>query len=201
MTHHAYVYEGSLGAFEELKASLSPYLAQKFDRFGVDDARELIARAALKPVGQAVFLVAFSSTTSEAQQALLKLLEEPQSGVSFVFLVPYGTLLPTVRSRMMAWEKTDEYTQTSSRPALSFLRAAQKERSDMIAALLKDEEGLRERVRDLLDALEQELSKDMKDVSVREGLQDIAKVRDYLRDRSPSLKMLLEHLALSLPKK
>lgn len=201
MTHHAYVYEGSLGEFDALKASLSPYLAQKFDRFGVDDARELIALAALKPVGEATFLVGFSSTTSEAQQALLKLLEEPQPGVSFLFLVPHGTLLPTVRSRMMVWEKQHDTGKVSRSSALSFLGASAKERSDMIVALLKDEEDVKERVRDLLDGLEQELSKNMQDPVVREGLEDIAKVRDYLRDRSPSLKMLLEHLALSLPKK
>jgi hypothetical protein len=71
----------------------------------------------------------------------------------------------------------------------------------MIAKMLKDEEGVRERVREFLNALEQDLSKEIKDPRVREGLQDIAMARDYVRDRSPALKMLLEHLALCLPKR
>lgn len=197
MTHHAYLYEGSLSSFRALKEELHPYVAQKFDRFSIDDARELIAMAALKLVGEATFLIAFSSTTTEAQQALLKLLEEPQPGASFVFVVPHGILLPTVRSRMMEYVFESQKQNTSE--AKKFLQANGKGRSDMIAALLKDDEGVKERARDLVDALEAELSKGMQDPAVRRGLEDVAKVRDYLRDRSPSLKMLLEHLALSLP--
>ena len=63
----------------------------------------------------------------------------------------------------------------------------------------KDEEGARERVRGFLDGLETILQKDIRSKDIREGLEDIAKVRSYAGDRSPSLKMLLEHLALSLP--
>ena len=63
--------------------------------------------------------------------------------------------------------------------------------------MLKEEEGTKERVRDFVNALEIELVKDIK--KNRQGLQDLAMVRDYVGDRAPSLKMLLEHLALSLP--
>ena len=78
-----------------------------------------------------------------------------------------------------------------------FLKMQSKERSEMIAKMLKEEEGLKERVRDFINALEIELSKDVK--KNKQGLEDIAMVRDYLGDKAPSLKMLLEHLALSLP--
>lgn len=195
--HHAYLYEGSLQDFEDLKDNLQPFVAQKFDRFGVDDARELVAMATLKPAGEALFLVGISSITVEAQQALLKLLEEPQAGVGFAFLVPHGLLLPTVRSRMM--EASFKGQTFANGEARKFLKAQGKARSDMVAALLKDDEGAKERVRDFVNALEVQLSKKIKDPAARESLQDIAKVRDYLRDRSPSLKMLLEHLAVSLP--
>jgi hypothetical protein len=78
-----------------------------------------------------------------------------------------------------------------------------KTRSETITKLLKDEDGLRERVREFLNALEQILyaslakAKDKKEIAV--ALEDIAKVRSYANDRSPSMKMLLEHLALALP--
>ncbi|MEK7068520.1 MAG: hypothetical protein AAB964_01760 [Patescibacteria group bacterium] len=205
MTHHAYVYEGSLQEFGALKEHLHPFVAQTHDRFSIDDARELIARCALKTIGEATFLIALSSITTEAQQALLKLLEEPQRGITFVFLVPHGALLPTVRSRMapFVWQRPATGPLGSSprdrQQVSAFLKASPHTRSDMVAALLKDEEGAKERVRDFVYALEAELAKKIKDPAARAALHDIARVRDYLRDRSPSLKMLLEHLAMSVP--
>lgn len=75
-----------------------------------------------------------------------------------------------------------------------------KERSDFIAKMLKDDEGIKERARDFVNALEVELMRlNLAKREVQRGLEDIATVRDYLGDRAPSLKMLLEHLALSLP--
>lgn len=199
MTHHAYLYEGSMRDFEPLKERLKPFVAQKFERFGIEESRELVAMATLKRAGETVFLIGVSSITTEAQQALLKLLEEPQPGVSFVFLVPHGLLLPTVRSRME--NKAFQGEPLERVVAQRFLGASGKTRSDMIAAMLKDDEGAKERARDFVNALEAELyvRPTRSNTEMREALADIAKVRDYLRDRSPSLKMLLEHLALSIP--
>ena len=71
----------------------------------------------------------------------------------------------------------------------------------MVTKLLKDEENTREHVREFLAGLESVLHKNLtKSAEVRQGLADIARVRSYVGDRSPSLKMLLEHLALSLPR-
>lgn len=205
MDHHAYYIEDSLSRFEEYKHTLKPFWAAKYERFGIDEARELVALAALKNFGQATFFVGFSSISTEAQQALLKLLEEPQEGTVFVLLVPHGSLLPTVRSRTLPYPVTEDsplyYRGESSvsKEAKEFLKLSGKERSDTIAKMLKDEEGLKERVLDFINALEAELAGRMGEANVREALEDIATVRGYLRDRSPSLKMLLEHLALALP--
>ena len=199
MKHHAYYIEGSLSGFEAHKAELKPFWASSFERFGIDESRELIALSSLKNFNEAVFLIGAASITGEAQQALLKLFEEPQAGTTFVLLVPHGALLPTLKSRMLEYPELSTVTENSSRygEARQFLKMGGKERSDFITKLLKDEEGTKERVRDFVNALEIELVKDVK--KNRQGLEDIAMVRDYLGDRSPSLKMLLEHLALSLP--
>ena len=196
MEHHAYYIEGGTALFEHYKHELRPFIAQCYDKFGVNDARELKGRAALKHAGGAVFFIAASSITSEAQQALLKLFEEPQQGVTLVFLLPHGMLLPTLRSRMLEYPKI-QITNDKSQTISKFLIANQKERSDFITKLLKDEDGAKERVRDFVNALEVALAKDVK--KNKQGLADIATVRDYLGDRAPSMKMLLEHLALSLP--
>jgi hypothetical protein len=210
--HHACYIEGSASLFGAYKEALAPYYARQYERFGIDEARELVGIAGLKNYAQPVFLLGVSSITSEAQQALLKLFEEPQQGTMFVLLVPHGVLLPTLRSRMMEYPEklnlADKKILGSpaqgspdyfSQQASVFLKSLGKERGDFITKLLKDDEGTRERVRDFINALEAELYKKVDSADARQALSDIALVRDYLRDRSPSLKMLLEHLALSLP--
>lgn len=201
LTHHAYYIEGPLSQFESYQTLLKPFFARHFERFGIDEARELSAATALKHEGEALYLVGASSITTEAQQALLKLFEEPQPGVVLVLLLPHGLLLPTLRSRCLPFphHPAQGTALSKARLDLAFLRATQKERSAYIAELLKEEEGVKERVRDFIHALERELSKQIGNTAAREGLRDIAMVRGYVGDRSPSLKMLLEHLALALP--
>lgn len=235
--HHAYVYYGSLSHLSALAASARDFFDFKkdndpdvqilsFEKFGIEESRQLKESASMKPVsGRALYIVGVSQITSEAQQALLKLFEEPQEGVTFVLLAPHGSLIATLRSRLLLYPESlqknpvqkvlgsprpaarrqarpDHFDQDFS-AATSFLASPYKTRSTDIAKLLKDEEGVRERVRDFLDGLEVVLykalqkSKDTK--QIREGLEDIAKVRSYANDRSPSMKMLLEHLALALP--
>lgn len=199
MDHHAYLYEGSPTEFDALKDELKPFVARKYERFGIDDARELVALAALRKEGEARYLVAASTITTEAQQALLKLLEEPQPGVVFYLLFPHGSLLPTVKSRLMPYTTVQgvPLDKEAGRQAKAFLKAAGKARSDMVAALLKDDVDVKERVLNFVNALEAEVYRAQP--GAHAALADLARVRDYLRDRSPSNKMLLEHLALSLP--
>lgn len=197
MTHHAYYIEDSAAAYEAYKSALKPFYARQYERFGIDEARELSSLAALKNYADSIFLLGVAAITSEAQQALLKLFEEPQQRTRFVLLVPHGILLPTLKSRMLEYPSKLAPDSPVRTEAKKFLTLPGKERGDRIATLLKD--GERERVRDFLNALEIELAKKIKEPNVREALGDIAMARDYLRDRSPSLKMLLEHLAMSLP--
>jgi hypothetical protein len=133
-------------------------------------------------------------------------------------------LLQTLRSRLLQYPESLQKNPAqkvlgSPRPAAgrqarpdhfgqdfsaAFLSASTKARSAEVGKLLKDDEGVRERVRDFLDGLEvvlyKALQKSKETKALREGLEDIAKVRSYANDRSPSFKMLLEHLALALPK-
>lgn len=196
--HHAYYIEGPLSAFEAYKEKVRPFYAREYERFGIEEARELQNIASLKNYTDSIFLLGIASLTSEAQQAMLKLFEEPQQGTQFVLMVPHGALLPTLKSRMMEYpEQLDTSAETAG--AGKFLKLSGKDRSDFIAKLLKDDEGTKERVRDFVNELEAVLHKKIGEPKARQGLQDIAMVRNYLQDRSPSLKMLLEHLAVALP--
>lgn len=212
--HHAYFYEGPLALLVELTASARALFnftgehnpdvhVRAFEKFGIEDSQALRSLASFKSIsGRALFIIGIGSITSEAQQALLKLFEEPSQGSIFVLLVPHGALLPTLRSRLMEYPGNLQPAVQKNTVSV-FLKSPYKTRSTAVSALLKDDEGAKERVRALLAGLEAELyaalqkSKGKKEY--REALEDIAKVRSYVGDRSPSLKMLLEHLAATLP--
>jgi hypothetical protein len=227
MQHHAYIYEGPQSLLDSLAADArgrfgmasehSPDVhVRSFEKFGIDESRWLVDAGALKSAGgRALFVLGIASITSEAQQALLKLFEEPQEGSVYVVLLPHGVMLPTLRSRMLAYPGKLSFADKKalgsparlaalgpdyfSQQAKSFLKLSGKERSELITKLLKDDEGEKEHVRDFVNALESELYKKVGEPKTRQGLEDIAIVRKYLQDRSPSLKMLLEHLGVALP--
>jgi len=228
MTHHAYFLEGETNllrevsddvrAREHIKANDPDFLERAYEKFGVEEAAELKTLASFRAAGaKSFFIIAISSITIEAQQALLKLLEEPRLGLTLLLVVPHGMLLPTLRSRMLEYPhnpnsaaqkvlgsslrtQPDIFAQQS----LDFLKAPNKARSATITELLKDDECTRERVRAFLNGLEVELHAKLVESQgkkeFREALEDVARVRSYAGDRSPSFKMLLEHLALALPK-
>ncbi|OGG80487.1 hypothetical protein A3A39_00185 [Candidatus Kaiserbacteria bacterium RIFCSPLOWO2_01_FULL_54_13] len=171
-----------------------------YRQFGIDEARELRERASLRPVGQGrVFVVATPGMTHEAQNALLKTLEEPPANALFFFIVPSPeTLLPTLRSRASA---ADFVSPTDLRSPsiciLDFLKSPPKGRLDMLKPLL--EKGEDER-RDLgailafLSALERHLEKHP------ESLRALYRARKYIADRGALVKPLLEQVALLVPR-
>jgi DNA polymerase III, delta subunit len=235
MEHHAYFHEGPLALLPVLSADSAERFGlargvpdlhtQEWQKFGIDDARELGQQATLKSTtGHALFVLGIGAITIEAQQALLKLFEEPQQGTIFVLLVPHGVLLPTVRSRFIPYPELAEKNRADSSvkgsvgneaasEAKEFLSWPYKQRSDWVSAFVKkDDDAVRERARNFLNALEVDLYGRFsarasmiapKELSltqdIREGLQDIGHFRQYLADRSPSLKMILEHFAATLP--
>ncbi len=218
LTHHAYFIEGQLNEFDVLVHTLREsesfvaydpgFVAERFEKFGIEEARGLIATASLTNTGsRTLFMLGVGSMTSEAQQALLKLFEEPQPGTQFVLLLPHGTLLATLKSRMLdlrgeesfLQEKKEEVLRIDTNDATEFLASPYKKRSDWVATFLKDEEDARERTRSFFTELEAALHPHIADAKVRAALEDLTHLRQYLNDRAPSLKMILEHLAVTLP--
>lgn len=206
MDHHAYFAEGSISNLNKLAVEAARQLGIKiqgnpdvsvrsYPSFGIDDARELKSIAELSSLtGKKLFVIGASAMTSDAQNALLKLFEEPTQNTFFVLLVPHGTLLPTLRSRCLRFDFDAESERIKE--AEQFLKGSYAVRSKIVEKLLKDKE--REPVRDFLNALERMLY-ESKASGRGEGLADIALMRKYVGDRSPSLKMILEHLAVTLP--
>ncbi len=168
--------------------------AREFDLFGVDDSRELFERASVKSANGQCFVYKIHKITSEAQNALLKLLEEPAPHTHFFFCFPYiGSLMPTVLSRARVI-KADG---TGGDATESVLNLSKKELIEKIGELAdeKDING----ANDLLKNIEREayakaLHKTHTDLFIH-----IANVRRALQGSGTSIKMLLESVVLLLP--
>ena len=168
---------------------------RNYSHFGIDEARELRERASMGALGSGgrAFVIVASGMTSEAQNALLKTLEEPPAGSTFFIIVQSpDTLLPTLRSRMQMLDLGRSHTEGLV-DAKSFLAAAPAKRLDMLKPLLeKDGDDRRDigAVIAFLSSLERALAKHP------EGLAAIYRARKYMSDKGALVKPLLEQVAL-----
>lgn len=164
-----------------------------FETFGIDDARILAEAAYQRSVGSdQVFLLRMQKVTLEAQNALLKLLEEPPPATRILIGVPtHDVLLPTVRSRLQQLAITNQSVSTAS-----FLGLPLAERMNVISDLIEEKDGLR--VQALMDGLERELADHSQHIPTS-VIREFYRTKRYLSGRSPSRKQLLEHIAIVVP--
>ncbi len=185
----------------ETRGSADAYV-RVYKQFGADDARSLRERAGLRAQGeQRVFIVCAPSMTTEAQNILLKTLEEPHGGALFFFIVPSPqTLLATIRSRSQVLALPYKEVNTSGENILdakTFLAASSQKRLDMLKPLLeKDEDDKRDigNIIGFLSSLERMLLKKP------QGLHAVYRARKYIGDKGALVKPLLEQIALLAPK-
>lgn len=174
--------------------------------FGIDEARELRERASARALhDRRAFIVVAPSMTTEAQNALLKTLEEPRADALFflVVLAPQ-TLLATLRSRCqtLSFSADDGGDNEDQQEAAAFLAASPVRRLDLLKPLLeKGENDTRDmqRIARLLSALERMLASRIIDTRAQEGVAAIYRARKYFGDKGALLKPLLEQVALLIP--
>ncbi|MCA9362570.1 hypothetical protein KC906_04295 [Candidatus Kaiserbacteria bacterium] len=166
-------------------------------QFGIDDARALISRAYMRPNDAAEQLLAVRTNfiTLEAQNALLKLLEEPPVSTRFVFVVPFSfTVLPTLSSRFFEYQ-TDRRLPTSvTNTFVTFQEQSIQERLGVIEVAAKQKDHDWQHA--IKQGLGQYLSSTTLDVATLTALEYVART---LLTRGASNKMLLEHMAFHLP--
>lgn len=208
--HHAYFIGGGGSVFDALHQFVEKTLGftvtgnpdvyvREFETLGIDDARELTTRAHKKAVGEKMLLLCHANhITREAQNSLLKLLEEPPAHTHFFICAPrVESLIPTLRSRV--WVITKEETKKDNEHiAESFLKATIPKRMEVIEKFVKEKNV--EGAQALLNGLEKALFVGG-DTASTDVLAHIIKVKEVLHDRGASLKQLLESVAVLLPAK
>ena len=198
---------------------------ESFDSLGIDEARRIKEMQQKKPFtegGKKVFVLSFNFITREAQNSLLKVFEEPTSGTHFFLLVPSAEIfLPTVRSRVVILSQKysvegrhrSEGASESGEIAMgnfpadfckNFLASGPKKRLEILEEIIEEKDKARaiSFLNNLELALFQKWNKNLpaqKTSEKTEIFKQIINCRNYLHDRAPSVKMILEHTALVTP--
>ena len=177
------------------------------DTLTIDAARKIALDASRKSFdgGRKFFLIETNIITEEAQNALLKIFEEPNAGTHFFVIMPQDILLPTLRSRMqvvnvarmlvaMRGQKQKgvfdtEILKTKIADRLAFVKE--------ITNGISDEEKTKQDAVALLNQIESELYQKGVEKEA-DNLVLCQRTRASLYDRGAPVKMILENLMISL---
>lgn len=194
--------------FEIKKEGNPDFISNLYENFTIDDARHIKNLHETKPIGvnsKKIFILFFQNITVEAQNALLKLLEEPAGYAHFFIVVPQaGLLLPTVRSRLyfLEYDRDVESNEVELTDLVTkFIKQNKAKRLEMVKKICDDisKDKISKHYAILfVQRLEEILHNENKLVANAKKLENISIVNRYINDRAPSLKMLLEYLALSI---
>lgn len=192
--HHANLYV-SRNALPDLSHIDKVDLVEVIEsKLSIGSVRKLIDQAYTQPLtpgGERAIVVVSDQINIEAQNALLKVLEEPPLHTSFYFVISDHTrLLPTLRSRFQIFTEPDtqnlevvkKFIQLPivQRLALVTEKTAAKDTAWQQILLLGIEQL----------CLEKKLSKQV--------ALEVLFVKKHINGPGASAKMLLEHLALTI---
>ena len=208
--HHAYLIRGRAdGLFEYLgkvfgvdKRGHPDLYYYACETLSIDTARMIREAQARRPVQAArtLFVIEASDINIEAQHALLKVFEDPAASTIFFLVLPRDvTVLSTLLSRVQTIE-TENGPGVRRIDAALFLSQPPHERLTTVAPIFreKDSASAQELIQDIEILLHERWIRD-KDTAYKQALQELAVWRDYVYDRGASLRILMEHCALTLP--
>ncbi len=198
--HHAYLLVGSTTFIDtELseKVTEAPIdcVSIVLPKLGINDVRALKEQAERRPLmsGYRVIIIRTEAITHEAQNALLKLFEDPSPSTRFILALPRDTLLGTLRSRLSVIAEPNPETASAHFIAQEFCNNSYDKRLNIVAELAKrkDDETMR--------TLSRALVSTYANTRDTELLADLLLISKFSEQRGASKKMLLDQLALSLP--
>jgi DNA polymerase III delta prime subunit len=205
--HHAYVIEGNADKIRralfdfiqhELKHDIQgnpDFWHRQTDSLSIDDARELRDIQSNKAfgTGRKIFVVEMIGMSVEAQNALLKVFEEPTPLTHFFLIMPSSEiLLPTLRSRVAVI--SDQEKKEGSAEAKKFVSLSPAARLKAVSEIIEEKD--KAKAISLVTNLILHFS--AKPMEYSAALNNLLKARSYLNDRSASLKLILEHISLTI---
>ncbi len=207
--HHAYFIVGdlektltSLYDFLEKKVGVNTlgnpdFLDLKYATLNISDARFIGESSGRKndKKSRQIFLISADFITEEAQNSLLKILEEPTENTHFFIISPQDLLLPTLRSRMhVILDKTNV---TEKKSILNLKLNKRLELVKEITEAISDEEKTKQDAILLLNQIEDEIhNSEISESAV--ALKVCELTRASLYDRGAPIKMILENLMISI---
>lgn len=221
LSHHAYLLIGTSSIHPDLFSLLEEahsiptqanpdFYNRTYENFVISDSRELRLFHDTRPIGttgKKIFILTMNSATIEAQNALLKLLEEPADYAHFFLIIPSEhLLLSTVKSRMQIVRGASDKAQGASNAvqmteAKKFLKMSVAKRLEAIKKLTEDitkEKKTKQYAINFLNAIQSVVYMEKGPVKGMKTLEVIDDARNYLNDRAPSVKMLMEYVALGI---
>ena len=189
----------------EIGQSTSDFSLHSVETFTIDDVRNLkhIVSEKAQENKHMVVLIETTHFSHPAQHALLKTLEEPNQGVTIIFITPHEhLLLPTLKSRVVLhYLSVSEII--SPIDVKIFARVNVAKRLKMVDEFLqkiKDDESLHETSRRdalaFLHAYEAHLYQESSLEKSHKEFEAIFFAKEYITDQGSSVKQLLESLAL-----
>lgn len=185
----------------------------EFDVMDIEDSRDIKSSHQNKPTtgDKKIFIVSANFITEKAQNAMLKLFEEPRGDTHFFLILPsLNNIIPTFRSRLFVIDinlpaQADE-SSSSAINSREFLKMQIGKRIGAVKGFcesVSDEEESKIKIIKFINSLEIELKSKANFLKTTKDelkmFEELEKVRQYASEQSPSLKMLLEHLSLILP--
>lgn len=214
-THHAYLIVGDPSShFEKSRLHIREKVlsgnlhaadawSRAYEAISIDDAREIKEIQNTMPMGERrVVLISLETIQHEAQNSLLKLFEEPSvHTVFFIFARTTEIFLPTVLSRfnIVSFAGAD-LKEKKGIDIRKFLSSTVARRMELLEPIITDKD--KSQAEYFLNSLEVALvsGKIFKTTPVAPAIfEDIFSARCFLRSRSPSVKMILEHLSGTIP--
>lgn len=170
----------------------------KFKTLSIDEAREIAGKEMRKELSgsKKIFIIETDFITLEAQNAFLKVFEEPTIATHFFIISPQDMLLPTLRSRVEVI-KDREVEDLDGESVLKMNLKERIKKVKDIADAITDEEATKQDAIKFLNQIEGELYKKGVEKVQRE-LKVCALMREALYDRGAPIKMILENLVLSI---
>ncbi len=220
--YHSYIIEGNpenivyilrdyLENRGEINKNSVDLLLNLYDSFTVSDSKEIKEWHNNKPTegNKKICIIGTKFINKDAEQTLLKIIEEPNPYTHFFIVVPDSSLLlSTILSRVQLIDNLKIGNGIDDNEAEDFFKANLSIRIEKVAQIIKkfkDNEnsgGLRHEAIMLINGIEKivylKWKKDLDNKDLKFILEELKKSREYLSIPGASVKMILEHIALMI---